>query len=268
MKKACLIVALLATPLAHGAYKCVDERGVTHIGDIPPAGCANVVMVEVTPSGNILRRIDPTPTPEQLKVREAEAEKRKEADRAAAEAKRKDMALLNTYSAEHEIDIARDRNIEPIRARIKSAQERIAALDARLKLLDEELEFYKAGKRSAKKGSTADVAPAMLVADQERAHKERGTLIANIASNEKEIVAVREHFEADKRRYAELKGNATLRAAVQAPSKDPTVAATMIPGAAGVAYCANKMYECQAGQQYICRSGTRSYPVNCVVERK
>jgi chromosome segregation ATPase len=213
-----------------------------------------------------LRKIDPTPTPEQLRTREEEAAKRKEADRAVAEAKRRDMALLNTYSSDHEIDVARDRNIEPIRGRIKSAQERIDALDKRLAQLDEEMEFYKAGKRKTK--NSTDAPPPMLVADRERAQKEREGLLAGIASNEKEIVAVRERYESDKRRFAELKGSPSLRAAAQAPNKEPTVAATMVPGAAGVAWCGSKMYECQAGQQYTCRSGTRSYTVNCAVERK
>jgi len=67
--KILLILALLLAPAANAAYKCKDEKGVTHIGDTPPAGCANVVMYEVSRSGTILRKIDPTPTGEQLRAK-------------------------------------------------------------------------------------------------------------------------------------------------------------------------------------------------------
>jgi len=34
-----LLVAL-AAPWANATWKCIDEKGVTHIGDTPPPGCA------------------------------------------------------------------------------------------------------------------------------------------------------------------------------------------------------------------------------------
>ena len=77
--KRLLILAMLVAPQAHALYKCKDERGVTHIGDTPPAACASVVMYEVTRSGTILRKIDPTPTEDQIKARQAEAERERRA---------------------------------------------------------------------------------------------------------------------------------------------------------------------------------------------
>ena len=265
MKKLCLALALLYVPFAHAAYRCVDERGVTLIGDVPPAGCANVILYEVAPGGAVLRKIDPTPTPEQLKARLEEQSKRRDADRAAAEQKRKDMALINTYSSEHEIDVTRDRNIEPIRARIKSAQERIEAVDKRLAEVDTELEFYKAGKKGGKK--EAPRPPESLVAEKDRAKHERATLVKSISDSEKEMEAVRMRYEADHKRYAELKGDTALRTAQEAPAA-PGVAGTLSPGAAGLAHCGGKVYECQAGQDYVCRARGQTLRVNCVVERK
>jgi hypothetical protein len=209
MKKLCVTLVLLHAPLAHAAYKCVDERGVTLFGDVPPAGCANVVMYEVTPSGRVLRQIDPTPTPEQVKARVEEQQQRKESDRAAREQRRKDLALLNTYSSEKEIDVARDRNIEPIRGRIKGAQERIVAIDKRLKELDNEMEFYKAGKKAGKDGKAVQP-PHSLLAEQERARNERAALEKSIADAGKEIEAVRARYDADRERYARLKADPSL----------------------------------------------------------
>lgn len=209
MKKLCVTLALLYAPFAHAAYKCLDEKGVTHFADTPPAGCANVVMYEVSPTGHVLRSIDPTPTPEQLKVRLEEQKKKKEADRIAAEQRRKDMALLNTYSSEAEVDVARDRNIEPIKSRISGAQERMAEIDKRLKAIAEEMEFYKAGKKGAKDGKAVQPPP-NLVADRDRGLKEKASLEKSVAEAEKEIAAVRARYDADKKRYAELKADPSL----------------------------------------------------------
>ena len=163
--------------------------------------------------------------------------------------------------------MARDRNVEPINGRIKSARTRIDVIDKSLKQIDEEMEFYKAGKKK-KKDDKANGPPSGLVAEKERSQKERENLTASIAASEKEILAVKARYDADKGRFNELKGNTTLRQAVQAP-EDKKVAETLIPGAAGKAKCGEKTYECQAGQQYACREATgRRYLVNCVVERK
>src|SRR5512134_484672 len=99
-KKLWLLLALaLATPAAQAAFRCVDEKGRTHIGDTPPPGCANVVMYEVTRGGTIIRRIEPTMTEEQWKAKQEAEEKAKIAEKAAAEQKRKDLALLSTYAS-------------------------------------------------------------------------------------------------------------------------------------------------------------------------
>lgn len=205
MKRIAILVAAAWAPLAGAAYKCVDEKGITHIGDTPPAACANVMLFEVKPNGAVIRRIEPTPTPEQLKViREEEARKR-EADKVAAEQKRKDMALLNTYAAERDFDLARDRNTEPIRGRIVQAQDRIKAIEARERKIAEEMEFYKTGKSKANRRET-DAPPPMLVHEQERLTHEKQGLAASIAAQEGEIRTLRARYESDKRRWVELKG--------------------------------------------------------------
>lgn len=201
MKRLCLLIAVSLAPAAGAAYKCVDENGLTHIGDTPPAGCANVVMYEVSKSGAVMRKIDPTPTPEQVKARDAEFERARESLKSQSEQKRKDMALLNTFSAEREFDVVRDRNIEPIRARIRSAEERIKAVEKRQLELEEEMEFYRAGKSKARTLAP----PPQLSTDLTRVRNERTALMSGIARDEKEIEKVKEKFDADKKRWLALK---------------------------------------------------------------
>jgi chromosome segregation ATPase len=236
--KRLLILAMLAAPAAHAAYRCKDETGITHFGDTPPAACANVTMYEVSRSGTVLRTIEPTPTPEQLKARREEAARKVEADKAAAEQRRKDLALLATYSSEKDIDTSRDLNLQPIEGRIKSAQDRIVAVDKRRKELDAEMEFYKAGK-SKGTGKTRE-APAQLVADVERVKNERATLERSIKEYEKEMQEVRERYEADKKRWHELK---TLKAEGKLDLRDPKEIETAKKGAADPSKPAPRKYK-------------------------
>ena len=202
--KILLILALLVAPAAHAAYRCKDEKGITHIGDTPPAGCANVVMYEVSRSGTVLRKIDPTPTGDQIKAKVEEEARQKEAAKAAAEQRRKDMALLATYSTEKDIDTSRDLNLQPIEGRIKSAKERSAAVDKREKELEAEMEFYKAGKSTKGPGKTRE-APAQLRSDLEHIKAEKVSLAKSIVDYEKEMAEVRTRYDTDKKRWVELK---------------------------------------------------------------
>ena len=213
-----LIAAVLWAGPAGAAFKCVDAKGVTHIGDTPPPGCAAVMMYEVTPSGKVLRAIEPTPTPEQAKVIAAEQAKKREADAKAAEQKRRDLALTNTYGSEKEFDVARDRNIEPIKARISTAQERIQQVEKRQKDVEEEMEFYKAGKTKASKGREV---PLNLTEELARVQRERAALQSTIVSSEKEIEQVKAKFDGDKKRWVELKAGSPAKTADSAPAPDP-----------------------------------------------
>lgn len=201
--KRLLILALLAAPAAHAAFKCTDKNGRTHIGDTPPAQCAEVTMYEVSPSGTVLRRIEPTLTGEQARAKQEEELRRKEQEKQAAEQRRKDIALLATYGSEKDIDTSREINLKPIDARIKSAQDRIAAVEKRQKQLNEEMEFYKAG--SSKAGGKSKGPPAQLTQDVEHAKAEKAGLEKSIVAYQKEMVEVRERFDNDKKRWVALK---------------------------------------------------------------
>jgi hypothetical protein len=174
--KRLLILALLAASASEAAFKCRDERGITHVGDTPPAGCANVTMYEITRSGTVVNVIEPSLTPEQVKAKQEAAERQKEAAKAADEQRRKDLALLATYSTERDFDVSRDLNLKPIELRVKSAQERIKAVEIRQKELEDEMEFYKAGKSKSKGAPKVREAPPQLTADLERVRLERVAL--------------------------------------------------------------------------------------------
>ena len=202
MKTLCLAAALAFAPSAFAVYKCVDEKGITRIGETPPDECANVPMQEVSRSGTVLRTIAPSLTQQQVDaMRETELKKKEDA-KIAAEQARKDGALLATYSSDREIDMTRDRNIQPINGRIKVAKERIAAVDKRVKQIEDEMEFYKAGKGKSGKGKEM---PENLTHDLERVKKEKVALEKSLVDYDKEIAALTAKYELDKQRWLALK---------------------------------------------------------------
>lgn len=219
----CLLTTLAFAPAALAAYKCVDEKGVTRIGDTPPEECAKVPIQEVSRTGQVTKTLAPSLTPAQVEAQKADAEKRKADQKRAAEQARLDQALLSTYASEHEIDMTRDRNIAPINNRIKVAKERIAAVDKRIQEIEEEMEFYKAGKSKAGK---AREAPPNLVHDLERVKKERVTLEKSLANYDKEIETLRSKYDVDKQRWLALK------APEKEKSVEPPKAGTSTPAKA------------------------------------
>ena len=193
MKRLAIVVAaFLLSPLAWAAYKCVDEKGKSHFEDTPPPACANVVIYETSPSGAVVRRIEPSRTTEQGK----QAEMDKDASRRAADLKRRDRALLDSYTSESEFDIARDRNLDIIKSRLEAAKTRYALVDKRYGEVERGIEGYKKSKQKA---------PAPLEADFESLQAERTSLAASIGRMEKEVEHTRTQFDADKSRWLELR---------------------------------------------------------------
>jgi chromosome segregation ATPase len=230
MRMLLLVAAALFVPVAGASYKCVDEKGVTRIGDTPPPECDHVPMYEMSSTGAVRRKIDPTPTADQLKTRLDEQEKAKEAERAAAEQKRKDVALLASYSNEKEFDVARERNIEPIVGRLKTAQDRSKEVDKRIHELDDEMEFYRSGKsgKNAKSGKNNEPPP-VLVANMDRAKAEKVSLEKSVVDYNAQIEAMKQKYDVDKKRWIALKTGTVERpneslppeAQSKAPAKKP-----------------------------------------------
>ena len=220
MKRILALLLALYVPAASAVFKCTDEKGVTLFGDTPPPGCGNVPIYEIAPSGHVIRRIDPTPTPEQVKERAAEEARAKKAALAAAEQKRKDLALLNSYSSAEEFDVARERNVEPVNGRIASAQDRMKELDKREEEINLQIASMKEAAKSKKGGDEDFEPPGWLSANLERVHKERANLTTGIARYRKEIAELRAKYDNDKQRWITLKASKGLLEAQDAQVSD------------------------------------------------
>ena len=274
-----LLFASLCLP-AHAVYKCVDEKGITHYSETPPPQCATKAITEMSQQGSVVKKIDAPLTSEQLKAQADSYEQRKELEKKIADQKLRDNALIATYGSEREFDVARDKDIAVLDSRKKSLLARNVDVDAQLTKVENEMEFYKAGKSKSAKGkegketradpkvdAKADAktkeAPPQLVADYNRAKASRTSLDNEIAKVDTDRGAATARYEGEKNRWKKLKGGmpaGTLvdeKGEVAVKPDLPTQIvgqSTLIAGRPrGTADCNGKTYECSLGVTYACR---------------
>lgn len=185
------LCAVLSCTVEAKLYKWVDDKGVTHFGDTIPPEYANTDTKQMSKSGRVTDRDDGFSSEKQRAGKDTAAEK------AALEARRRDDALLNTYSSEKEIDLARDRNLLQVEARVNSFSTMLKSAQATHDdLLQEQANLTKQSRKI----------PASLTEDIAASESRLAKLQKDLDLNMKEMDAVKARYEADKLRYRELKG--------------------------------------------------------------
>lgn len=193
---ALVVGVTFSLPVAAKLYKWVDDKGVTHYGETIPPEYANKSRSELNPSGRLIKKID-VPTPAERQVQEQADAKKRADDKAALEKKRHDTTLTNTYSNVKEIDLARNRSLQQVNARINNNTSQLKMANDNLLGLQKESEAYiKANKPI----------PASLKEDMEESQARVDKLQQNLEKSLAEKAAVEARFDADKARYQELTG--------------------------------------------------------------
>lgn len=193
---AIILTLMVSQPALAKMYKWVDEKGITHYGDSIPPQYAPRGNTELNRDGTVIKKTNAALSPEQIKAKEDAETKRKEEAKITLEQERKDKALLDSYSNEKEIDMARDRNLQLTDVAIQGTQTRLKPVQVKLDAMRRHVEALKHSKRPV----TADVAEDL--ADAEKAVTQLNSEI-KLKLMEKE--AIRSKYEAEKLHYRELK---------------------------------------------------------------
>jgi len=172
-------------------FKWVDKNGTTHYGETIPPEYADRDTKEFD-KGRISDRSETFDNKKQDSVKQETEE-----DKAAKEARRRDEALLNSFTTEKEIDLSRDRSLLQIEARINSYQTLIQSAQASLDDLHKEADGRTSQNWKIPQSLTDDI-----VAAEERI----ATLQLNLENSQKESAAVRARYDAEKQRFRVLKG--------------------------------------------------------------
>jgi hypothetical protein len=194
-------LAVTALP-AHAVFKCTDDKGVTHYGDTMPPQCAKRDVVEYTKEGDVVRRIDAPLTTDQLRAREEAAQKRSEELKLIREQRQKDLALIGTYGAEREFDVARDNDLTELDGRKKTLAVRIDEVEKQLEKYEAQMEFYRPSKSG--KGKVNEPPP-QLLSDISRARADVVSLNRLVTKIDEEKAAITARTDAEKARWKRLK---------------------------------------------------------------
>lgn len=185
MLGAAALLAAVSLSAEAKLYKWVDENGTTHYGETIPPKYANR-NAQSFEKGRVQER-DTARSSKTTRVQTPEEE----------QAERRDNALINTYSSPEEIDLARDRNLQQVEARISSYNTLLKSANENLASLQQERERIVKQNRKIPKSLEEDLAEA-----QQRIDKFQ----ADLDTNNEELAAVKAKYAADKARYRELKG--------------------------------------------------------------
>jgi hypothetical protein len=169
--------------------KWVDNQGVTHYGDSIPPEYANRSSTVLDKSGRVLRQ-NSAFKPSLQQNPDAGQEKQQ------AEHQRRDGVLLDSYTTEQEIDLARERSTQMDEAAIKGLEQRALGVKARLATHQ---------KSAAGFTSRNKPVPADLRQDIDDASGELGRIETQMVQKHQDIENTRLRFDRDKQRFHELK---------------------------------------------------------------
>ncbi len=168
-------------------YKCVDAKGKAYYSDKMNPDCAQ--GTELNRHGVVMQKPEAAKT---VKPAGAQAPPRSSNDQA-----RRDRALMATYTAEAEIDAARDRSLAiPLQGE-KTVESKLEKVNRQLTELKTQADALAGQKKPL---------PASLLEEINGQQKKIAALEADLAQRKVQSGAIRLRFETDKQRFRELKG--------------------------------------------------------------
>jgi chromosome segregation ATPase len=185
-------------------YKWVDDNGTTHYGETIPPEYANKDTTQLDDKGFVEKHVEKL-TPEERQAKAKDNAKKNAEQQAAVESQRKDDALLSTFSNEKEIDLARDRSVQQVEARVDSYKTLLKSAQETLAGHHKELDNFNSQNKKIPVSLTEDIA---------ESEAKVAKLQKDLDQSEKELANIKARFESEKLRYRELK-NGTANAPVK-----------------------------------------------------
>jgi hypothetical protein len=200
-----------AVSAAPTTYKWVDEKGVVHYTDKIPPDQVDRGRVELNKEGVPVKKVDPALTPEQRKAKEAEEARQRETAREKEDVARRNRALLQSYTSEAEIDLARKRALSTLDGIIESAH-----------AYTEQLQRRKADVQRKRAEFGDKPIPAALEREAASVEVELVRQAELIAQKKREAAQVNARYAAELARWRELTGSKEATEAALAARPAPS----------------------------------------------
>jgi archaellum component FlaC len=173
-----------------------NKAGKTECGDKIPYEYQDAAIKEMNRQGVVTSRSESL-SPEERKAREAADEKRVAEKQRQDEQRRKDKALLDTFSNDKEIDLKRRRDIQLVESIIETLQSNLKNIDARKADAEARADRFVKEKKPV---------PPPIQDELERVKTDNDRTTQQIAQKRKEIIALNQRYDDLKKRYIELTG--------------------------------------------------------------
>ena len=194
-----LLLSALPAQAAGEFYCCQDPSSGRRVcGDTLPGACRGQSYRLIDNAGNVIKEVGKPLTPEQKAEQLALEKQRKHQEELAREQRRKDQALLDTYSLPEDIDLAQGKAEADVNFSIKAAQAKIADVQKKRAKLLNEAEFYK--KKAL---------PAELDRDLKATEHEIKVQQELIDVKQHDLATIKTKYDADRKRYFELTGRSS-----------------------------------------------------------
>ncbi len=197
-----ILVALAGNAMTVSAgIKCwTNKDGVRECGDRLPPEYAQGGHEEISGSGVKVKVTARAKTPEELeeakRLAAHKAEQERIARAQAAKQLARDQVLLQTFTTEEDLLLARDGKVAVIESRIKLAQNRVAKMETNL----ERLTAQAARQERAGRTVTADLQQRIA-----KVHKRIQSHLGYIEDRLGDQDAIRQQFQIDQQRFRDLK---------------------------------------------------------------
>ena len=204
------VAASLFAPAAWGAgtYKWTDDQGAVHYSDKAPPEMPSKGATVLDKQARAVKKIDPPLSPEETKAKADQVERERALAKTRDEQARKDRALMQSYTSENEIDLARNRALATIDTQIKSAQIYSADLARRQKDL---------GKR--KEGYAGKPIPIELERESASVEEELSRQTILLRQKQEELTMVAARYDTIKQRWREILADQERTAAAAAAAE-------------------------------------------------
>ena len=164
--------------------KWKDEHGVTHYGDKIPPQYSNRENSRLNKQGITVQK-NTIVAPKDDAIAQAQTEQEK-----------RDKALLGTFSNAEEIDLARERHLEPDLIVIKNMQQNRAVNQKKHDKVKAQIQTYTQAKKPT---------PAALQSELDASIAELSKIDQRISARQQAIDTIKNRFDEDKKRYLYLR---------------------------------------------------------------
>jgi hypothetical protein len=205
-----LAAALVPTPAAaaqrnappssrEAFFRCKDQRGQTHYGDSMPSACQGQDTEVLNDRGMVVRLIEGDATRAARLQREAvEAKTAKEQEQRRI----RDRTLIDTYLTVEDIERLRDQRLEMLTAQYRVTEQNMENLRDRQTRLENQIARFKPYSDKP----NAEPLPDHLAEEMVNTVNSMRVYEASLAKNRQEQAELKTTFEADIKRFKELKG--------------------------------------------------------------